>query len=135
MAIIFYDKQILRYLTVYRGSGGGDKLSRLGGKGRGGSALQIACTFAHLKSRSHCDDNCIFFAVFFCSIPTATAMEKIEFFSPFHFFFHFPFPGVQILPFSCSFQQKQLQNNTKLGVGAPHLRKILDPPLTRKPLR
>ena len=27
-------------------------------------------------------------------------------------------PGVQILSFSCSFQQKKLQNNPNLGVGA-----------------
>ena len=28
-------------------------------------------------------------------------------------------PGVQILSFSCSFRQKNLQNNHNLGVGAP----------------
>ena len=37
-------------------------------------------------------------------------------------------PGVQILSFSCSFRQKNLQNNPNLGIGAPPLGKILDPP-------
>ena len=37
--------------------------------------------------------------------------------------------GLQILSFSCSFRQKNLQKNSNLGVGAP-LGKILDPPLT-----
>ena len=37
-------------------------------------------------------------------------------------------PGVQILSFSCSFQQKFEKIIPILGVGAPPLEKILDPP-------
>ena len=37
--------------------------------------------------------------------------------------------GIQIVSFSCSFRQKNLQNNPTLGVGAP--REILNPPLER----
>ena len=38
-------------------------------------------------------------------------------------------PGVQILSFPCSFQPKIYKIIALLGVGAPPLRKILDPPL------
>ena len=75
MAIIFYDKQILRYLTVYRGSGGG------------GLSAADRMYFLHILSLVHTVTTTAFFLLFFfCSIPIAKAMEKIEFFSPFHFF-------------------------------------------------
>ena len=38
-------------------------------------------------------------------------------------------PGVQILSFFMHFFAKNLQNNPNLGIGAPLLGKILDPPL------
>ena len=38
--------------------------------------------------------------------------------------------GVQILSFSCSFRQKNLENNSTFGSWRTLLRKILDPPLS-----
>ena len=38
-------------------------------------------------------------------------------------------PPVHILSFSCSFQQKNMQNNSTFGSWCIPLRKILDPPL------